>query len=62
VIWRAVEDEGEVMDIIVRKRRDAGAALRVLRRLLKKQNVALEAIVTDGLRSYRAALERLGNQ
>lgn len=50
------------MDIIVRKRRDAGAALRVLRRLLKNQNVALEAIVTDGLRSHRAALERLGNQ
>lgn len=62
MIWRAVEDEGEVMDIIVRKRRDAGAALRVLRRLLKNQNVALEAIVTDGLRSHRAALERLGNQ
>jgi putative transposase len=59
-IWRAVDDEGEVMDMIVQKRRDAGAALRVLRRLLKNQNVEPENIVTDGLRSYRAALDRLG--
>lgn len=59
-IWRAVDDEGEVMDMIVQKRRDAGAALRFLRRLLKNQNVEPETIVTDGLRSYRAALDRLG--
>ena len=59
-IWRAVDDEGEVMDMIVQKRRDAGAALRFLRRLLKNQKVEPETIVTDGLRSYRAALDRLG--
>jgi putative transposase len=59
-IWRAVDDEGEGMDMIVQKRRDAGAALRFLRRLLKNQNVEPETIVTDGLRSYRAALDRLG--
>lgn len=59
-VWRAVDDEGEVMDMIVQKRRDTGAALRLLRRLLKNQNVEPEVIVTDGLRSYRAALERLG--
>ena len=59
-IWRAVDDEGEVMDMIVQKRRDVGAALRLLRRLLRNQNVEPEPIVTDGLRSYRAALERLG--
>lgn len=59
-IWRAVDDEGEVMDMIVQKRRDAGAALRFLRRLLKNQNVEPEVIVTDGLRSYGAALARLG--
>jgi len=58
-IWRAVDDEGEVMDMIVQKRRDAGAALRFLQRLLKNQNVEPETIVTDGLRSYRAALDRL---
>lgn len=59
-IWRAVDDEGEVMDMIVQKRRDAEAALRFLRRLLKNQNVEPETIVTDGLRSYRAALDRSG--
>lgn len=61
-VWvrRAVDDEGEVMDMIVQKRRDTGAALRLLRRLLKNQNVEPEVIVTDGQRSDRAALERLG--
>ncbi len=59
-IWRAVDDEGEVMDMLVQKRRDAGAALRLLRRLLKNQNVEPEAIVTDGLRPYRAAFDCLG--
>ena len=59
-IWRAVDDEGEVMDMIVQKLRDAGAAFRFLRRLLKNQPVEPETIVTDGLRSYRAALDRLG--
>ena len=59
-IWRAVDDEGEAGDLIVQKRRDAGAALRFLRRLLKNQNVVPEIIPTDGLRSYRAALDRLG--
>jgi putative transposase len=59
-IWRAIDDEGEVMDMIVQKRRDAGAAVRFLRRLLKNQHVEPEVIVTDGLRSYGAALQRLG--
>lgn len=59
-IWRAVDDEGEVMDMVVQKRRDARAALRLLRRLLKNQNVEPQRIVTDGLRSYGPALEQLG--
>lgn len=59
-IWRAVDDEGEVMDMVVQKRRDTSAALRLLRRLLKNQNIEPQRIVTDGLRSYGAALERLG--
>lgn len=59
-IWRAVDDEGEVLDMIVQKRRDTRAALRFLRRLLNNQQVEPEVIVTDGLRSYRSALERLG--
>jgi len=57
---RAVDDEGEVMDMIVQKRRDAGAALLFLRRLLKNHSVDPEVIVTDALRSYGAALARLG--
>src|SRR6201991_5069889 len=59
-IWRAVDDEGEVMDMIVQKQRDTRAALRLLRRLLRNQHVEPEVIVTDGLRSYPAALEVLG--
>lgn len=59
-IWRAVDDEGEVMDMIVQKRRDTRAALRFLQRLLKNQDVEPETITTDGLRSYPAALLVLG--
>jgi transposase-like protein len=59
-IWRAVDDEGEVLDMIVQKRRDTGAAVRFLRRLLKNQHVEPQVIVTDGLRSYGAALSQLG--
>ena len=59
-IWRAVDDEGELMDMIVQKRRDASAALRLLRRLLKNQNVEPQRIVTDGLRSYGPAFHQLG--
>jgi len=46
--------------MIVQKRRDAGAALRFLRRLLKNQHVEPEVIFTDGPRSYGATLARLG--
>jgi transposase-like protein len=58
-IWRAVDDEGEVMDMVVQKQRDTRAALRLLRPLLRNQHVEPEAIVTDGLRSYPAALQKL---
>jgi putative transposase len=58
-VWRAVDDEGEVLDLVVQKRRDTEAALRLLRRLLRNQPIP-EAIVTDGLTSYRAALQHLG--
>jgi putative transposase len=58
--WRAVDDEGEVMDMIVQKQRDTGAALRPMRRLLRNQHVEPERVTTDGLRSYPAALQILG--
>ena len=59
-LWRAVDDEGEVLDIVVRPRRDTDAALKLLRRLLRNQPVEPEKIVTDGLASYQAALGQLG--
>ena len=54
-LWRAVDDEGEVLDVLLQKRRNRGAALKLLRRLLKNTGVRPEAIVTDKLASYRAA-------
>jgi transposase-like protein len=59
-LWRAVDDEGEVLDMLVQKRRNTGAALRLLRKLLKHQGVLPETIVTDKLASYRAAFRKLG--
>ena len=60
LLWRAVDDEGEVMDMVVQKRRDTGAALRLLRRLLRNRHVEPEAIVTDGLKSCASALCEIG--
>jgi len=61
-LWRAVDDEGEVLDLVVQKRRDTDAALKLLRRLLRNQPVEPETIVTDGLQSYAAALDQLGRR
>jgi len=59
-LWRAVDDEGEVLDLVVQKRRDTDAALKLLRGLMRNQAVEPEVIVTDGLQSYTAALDQLG--
>lgn len=59
-MWRAVDQEGEVLDVLVQKRRNKRAALKLLRKLLRKQGYAPYEIVTDGLASYGAALETLG--
>ena len=58
-LWRAVDHEGEVLDILVQRRRDIRAALRLMRKLLKKQGFAPKLLVTDKLRSYAAAFRRL---
>ncbi len=58
-LWRAVDDEGEVLDLVVQRRRDTEAALRLLKRLLNNQPVEPEMITTDGLASYGAALDQL---
>ncbi|GAB3176843.1 IS6 family transposase [Streptomyces incanus] len=53
--WRAVDQEGAVLDILVQPRRDTAAARRFLRRLLKTTRTVPRVIVTDRLRSYGAA-------
>jgi hypothetical protein len=58
-LWRAVDDEGEVLDVLVQRRRDTEAALRLLRRLLHNLPVEPHTITTDGLASYGAALDQL---
>ncbi|MDB5506694.1 MAG: family transposase [Devosia sp.] len=57
--WHAVDDEGEVLDLVVQTRRDKAAALKLLQRQLRNQPVTPEAITTDGLASYGAALGSL---
>ena len=59
-LWRAIDDEGEVLDMLVQRRRNKPAALKLLRKLLKRQGVHPETITTDKLASYRAALRDLG--
>lgn len=59
-LWRAVDHEGEVLESYVTKRRDRRAAVRFLKRALKRHG-SPRMIVTDGLRSYRSAMEELGN-
>jgi transposase-like protein len=54
-LWRAVDDEGEVLDLLVQRRRDKAAAVKLMRNLLKKQGFAPDVLVTDKLRSYGAA-------
>ena len=54
-LWRAVDDEGEVLDMLVQRRRNKYAALKLLRKLLKRQGVHPQTITTDKLASYRAA-------
>jgi transposase-like protein len=56
---RAVDDEGEVLDMLVQRRRDSRAALRLMRKLLKKQGLAPSLLVTDKLRSYASAFRSL---
>jgi len=58
-LWRAVDDEGEVLDLLVQRRRDARAAARLMRKLLKKQGFAPALLVSDKLRSYGAAKTHL---
>jgi putative transposase len=58
-LWRAVDHEGEVLEAVVTKKRDKRAALKLLRKLMRRYGKP-ETIVTDKLKSYSAALRELG--
>ncbi len=60
-LWRAVDHEGEVLEVLATKRRDREAALRFLRRAMKRYGRPA-SIVTDRLQSYRAAMKVIGNE
>ena len=57
---RAVDHEGEVLEILVQRRRDRSAAVKLMRKLLRKQGFAPTRVTTDRLRSYGAAFRHLG--
>ena len=59
-LWRAVDHEGEILESYVTRTRDKDAALTFMKKALKRHG-SPGAIVTDGLRSYRAAMTELGN-
>ena len=59
-LWRAVDQEGEILESYVTRKRDKAAALAFMKKALKRHGKP-EAIVTDGLRSYPAAMRDLGN-
>src|SRR5437764_2536523 len=58
-LWRAVDHEGEVLEILVQRRRDRSAAIKLMRKLLRKQGFAPKKVTTDKLRSYGAAFQHL---
>jgi putative transposase len=58
-LWRAVDQHGRVLDVLVQSRRDKRAAKRLLRRLLKKQGRPPRVLITDKLASYPAAKKEL---
>ncbi len=58
--WRAVDHEGEILDMLVQPKRDQAAAVQRMRKLLKRQGYAPSVLVTHKLRSYGAAKAELG--
>ena len=58
-LWRAVDAEGEVLDVLIQSRRNKRAALKLMRKLLKKYGFVPDKLITDDLESYRAAASEL---
>ena len=61
-LWRAVDAEGEVLDVLVQAKRNKRAALKLMRKLLKKYGFVPDKLVTDDLRSYVLQPVNLGSQ
>lgn len=59
-LWRAVDDEGTILDVIVQRKRNTKATTRLLRKIFRNQGIKPTCIVTDRLGSYGAALKQLG--
>ncbi|MBC8752199.1 MULTISPECIES: IS6 family transposase [Paraburkholderia] len=59
-LWRAVDQHGAVLDVLVQSRRDRHAARRLMRKLLRKHGRAPRVLITDKLRNYAAANRDLG--
>ena len=55
-LWRAVDAEGEVLDVLVQTRRNKQAALKLMRKLLKKYGFVPDKLVTDELRSSASGI------
>ena len=61
-LWRAVDAEGEVLDVLVQSRRNKEAALKLMRKLLRRYSFLPDRLITDDLPSYGAAARELGIQ
>jgi transposase-like protein len=59
-LWRAVDAEGEILDVLIQSKRNKHAALKLMRKLLKKYGFVPDRMITDDLRSYGAAARNLG--
>ena len=58
-LWRAVDSEGDDLDFLIQSRRNTNAAIRLMRKLLRKQGFAPSKIVADKLRSYASTIRKL---
>jgi putative transposase len=59
-LWRAVDHEGEVLESYITKTMGKAAALKFIKKAMKRHGAA-KAVTTDGLRSYKAAMTEIGN-
>jgi putative transposase len=59
-LWRVVDEEGQVLDILMQKHRDTKAAKKFFKELIKKVGLAPKVVITDKLKSYQAAMRELG--